>query len=227
MKTSNKILLGAFITALLLWGGLYAAVYIKYKTGDFNLEYSKEWDKRVFQLHNVDYVFLENVVHISLYSSDSASLQLAKRKDENFKVKFVQRGDSLFISAPAHSNEFEGIVQLHINPNARVRATNSGLSLNYDNDSTFIPSFFLELDSSSVYARPHSAQGKVYYNRLQITARNNSEISLSEVEASGAEISLENSRLNLHNCTIGHLDLKNDRSSQVSFSGSSISRQQK
>jgi hypothetical protein len=221
MKTSNKILLGTLVTAMLLFVSLHATIYIKYKKGQYSLV--KQWTyKKVSQLEGINFVSLENV-KAYLFNSDTSSLSLANEHNEDWgKVEYVRRGDSLFVFVNK-PNLNKAPVQLNITKNVLLKAASSEVSLAGNENGTAAPSFHLELDNSDIDVNNNFDSKMFYYSSLNIDAKNNSHIRLYNAVIGLADISLWQSNMNLQETSIDSLKLRNDKASNVWLSQSSIS----
>jgi hypothetical protein len=80
MKTSNKILLVAFITALLILISINVAIYAKYREGEFTVMTDDYWMPNMasISMQDVKYVSLDNIENISVHVSDSNVLKYDK-----------------------------------------------------------------------------------------------------------------------------------------------------
>lgn len=236
MKTSNKILLGAFVTAMLLVFSLHATIYIKFKNGNYTLNklhpmYPDNYTliddgspREIHQLKAIKYVFLGDV-SVQLFNSDNQSIHLIQKKEKKYEqVKFEQRGDSLFVFVPERDKSdlsaptIKLTPQLYINKDVVVHGKRADISLQNEKDSIAAPSFKLNLDSSSVSLITTSNNGNTYFKSLKIGGKNNSDVSLRYTTVALADISLEHSNLSLHETQIGDLKLKSDKSSRFFIS---------
>jgi hypothetical protein len=224
MKTSNKILLGLLITALLIFVSVHAAIYIKYKNTDYSGVNANESFKRDYQFKDIKYILAENI-SADLNYSDTVRLQISERKDTNFrKINYVQRGDSLIVFAAANDHKkLSGHVKLSVNKDVVVNAKESFLFIRNITDSLMAPSYVLNLEGSSINLGLDSPDRLTYLNSLKISSRKDSEITLNNAVVSQAEISLQETKLNLYETKINRFKLRNDKSSTVFFTGSNVS----
>ena len=63
MKTSNKILVSAFVLALLILVSVHLTLYAKYKKGEFTI-ISNEWQPNLatLSLDNIKYLSVDNIL---------------------------------------------------------------------------------------------------------------------------------------------------------------------
>ena len=98
MKKSNKLLLGGFLTVILLIAGIHIALYAKYKSGDYTLvkpqrlEPRPEAEMQYFQ--DISVVRIRIVYFTNAYFRDSASVE----KSSDKLIRYEQKGDSLLIT---------------------------------------------------------------------------------------------------------------------------------
>src|SRR5215467_11689967 len=98
MRTSNKILLSAFLIGLMIVLGIYLAVYIKYERADFTslemVDNSQEFEAMNFE--QVKFISLFGLQNCALIPSDSLMLKI--EKIPNGRTYYLRVGDSLYIS---------------------------------------------------------------------------------------------------------------------------------
>lgn len=98
MKKSNKLLLGGFLTFILIIAGIHIALYAKYKNGNYTIVKPQRLDKNdvteMQHFQDVSVLRIRNVFRANVYFRDSATVE--KRKED--LIQYTQRGDTLFIS---------------------------------------------------------------------------------------------------------------------------------
>lgn len=111
MKKSNKLLLGALITVVLLLAGIHIALYAKYKSGNYTIYHLRQRavDTTMQQFPNVSYVMIRNVPGATIQFGDTATVE----KDRTGIFQYEQKGDSLFITGRRYYND-----QLEVTPRA-------------------------------------------------------------------------------------------------------------
>lgn len=112
MKKSNKILLGGFLTVLLIVAGIHIALFAKYKNGNYIVipRKVKEENERMQRFPNVSFVSIRNVHSAAVRFGDTATVE----KDREGLIKTEQKGDSLIIIGQSFIDE---------RSNARVHAS--------------------------------------------------------------------------------------------------------
>ena len=96
MKTSNKLLLGIFLTGLLFITAVHVMIYAKYKNGAYTImKFDSGENLTVHQLKAARYVRIMAVANMSVVPSDSMKLEV--EKDGNISVRYEYRGDTLVI----------------------------------------------------------------------------------------------------------------------------------
>jgi hypothetical protein len=103
MKKSNKLLLGAFLTVMLLITGIHIALFAKYKNGNYTIYHRevKHEDDRMQKFPGVSFVSVRNVRIATVLFGDTAAVE----KSNGNIIRYEQRGDSLFITGHYYNND--------------------------------------------------------------------------------------------------------------------------
>lgn len=96
MKKSNKLLLGGFLTVVLLIAGLHIALYAKYKNGDYTIYHRKEirQDDRMQSFPNISFVVIRNIGNAKVQFGDTTAVENVNKD----RMQYIQKGDSLIIN---------------------------------------------------------------------------------------------------------------------------------
>src|SRR6188768_830541 len=100
MKTSNKILLGAFLTSMLILVSIHITLYAKYKKGEYKVIGDEMWlpNMLTYPLGDVKYVSFENIDNVTVLQGDSSKLQYEKADEDDDNILSVTRKqDTLFL----------------------------------------------------------------------------------------------------------------------------------
>ena len=104
MKKSNKLLLGGFLTVILLITGIHVALYAKYKKGDYTIYHEEDRLAGIMQpFPNVSFVTIRNVYGAKIHFSDRAEIE----KDKEDVIQYIQSGDSLIITGREREYELD------------------------------------------------------------------------------------------------------------------------
>lgn len=134
MKKSNKLLLGGFLTGLLLITALHLTLYAKYKAGDYTVYHAEDdlasGSGQPFLFPNILFVSVRNVPDAAVQFSDAASV----RKGDEDRIAYVQKGDTLLITGKDSANQrHRGRSAVFILPhNATLSVFNSFLTFKTD-----------------------------------------------------------------------------------------------
>ncbi|MCG2615172.1 hypothetical protein LZZ85_12805 [Terrimonas sp. NA20] len=212
MKKSNKILLGGFLTILLLITGVHIALYAKYKSGHYTIYKPGDTDQRTptQSFPNVSIVTIRNTA-VDISFGDTLSVEKGKEKF----VRFVQQGDSLVITPRAEEERFRnrGAVKLILPYNASLSAYNSNISFVNGSESAMAnPTIYL-YNSDAIFA---FFSKKIQLGHLKVNASGNSNTTfLDNVQIDNLEIQLKNSSLKDDGSEIGQLTIATDSTSQL------------
>jgi hypothetical protein len=96
MKKSNKLLLGAFLTVLLIFAGIHIALYAKYKNGNYALYHRAQinTNDEFVPFREVKLIRIRNVYSANVRFGEVAGVERGKEGE----IQYEQKGDSLIIS---------------------------------------------------------------------------------------------------------------------------------
>lgn len=226
MKTSNKILLGAFFTALLILISLHVALYAKYKKGDFTLV-SNDWQPNLatISLDNVKYVTVDNVENVSVHLSDTAKVQYDKpgANDENI-LSFTKKDDTLFVvgkSNRGNEGRWYRRADIYLSPGLPLKAVNTnmhfdGRGKNFNHESL---SFFLD---HSFFEMKDFGSATDTLNDLTISAFNRSSISLNNVRVNHLRLNLNEASVEEDKLIADSIYVTTDPESSLRFSAQNL-----
>lgn len=212
MRTSNKILLGAFITLLLITVGIHVVLYAKIKNGDLEVYRNTptQSTERV-ALGVIKHVVIKGMENVHVFESDTAAIEMYKNWQKHFKYRVS--GDTLAIEGNLSDSDYQMGSRVHskvdvfIPPVQTFTAIYSGLTMQGADDTTTAVSrdlklfnselFMIAHDSTSTYWKSMNIYGvncRIYANRLvyvqDMTARIFVGSTLTEEGASFGSFSL-------------------------------------
>jgi len=225
MKTSNKILLGTFLIALLILVSVHVALYAKYKRGDYTLVSDDMWPTNMitYSLSDIKYVSVNNVENVTIHAADSSKLRYDKPGDDedNF-LEVNRRNDTLFLFGKSKRNAngrwYRGTALFFAGP-LPVRITNSNLHI-YSRENVTSKSFPLDvtLDQASMVVN-NQQNNEVNIASVKIDASNGSRISLFKVKTNFLDVHLKNSSLEENTLNADSIMIVTDASSKIQLSG--------
>jgi hypothetical protein len=226
MKTSNKILIGSFLTALLILTSVHIALYAKYKKGDYTLLTDNMFpmDLSTHLLKDVKYVSLHNMGNVSIRTADTSKLMYDKtEKGDEDALTFTRNGDTLVVSGKdnAGGNWYrrtelslsEGMQVSMKRSGAHVRRSNvaAPVSINFSLDDSFIEFNEREEDAAT-------------YGMVNINAVNDSRIELKKIKVNGLHINLMNSSLEEKDLFADSIRVTADKTSTVKLGGENLTK---
>jgi hypothetical protein len=187
MKTSNKILLGLFIAALLLITGIHVALTQRYKNGRFVVTRSGQ-NRDSIVIKPVKYVNLSGLENVIVLPSASYRLEVQKNMPSTFR--YHVSGDTLVVTgnagASSTGDEDNRIriyeeVRLYLPLASTIRAENTNLSISGNLDSAQGTSTRIELIQSrlSFRNRFNENEDALYFGDVFVNAKQHSEVELS------------------------------------------------
>jgi hypothetical protein len=226
MKTSNKLLLGIFITILILTSAAQLMVYAKYKRGEFT-EFKREEfvPMEPLPVPAAHFVSLRNFGTCALKPSGTLRLEVQKNNVDYIKYHLVN--DTLIITGnsngPDDRSRNNSLVNIYLPASVQLIGTYCTLRAWGANDSTSAPSYNIHLKNSYLFINFTGAENaSVYFNQLNI----NSVSSMADLNDHAVinELNLQftDSRLSDKQATIRKLTMGTDNTSSIDLSGKNV-----
>jgi hypothetical protein len=235
MRTSNKLLLGIFLSPLLVMAAINVALYAKYKSGHYVAMTTIEKDRFTRQtLKNIRYVAVYGLNNFTVRTADSAKLEL--EKDEHGHLHYSIQGDSLVIhgdSIVQKSGETETrrsyqSVNLYLANEAVVKADNSDVYLVGAKDSAKAKSFQFQLSNTAGCRMPEGSREdnvRQYFNVLTIQASGSSSIELSGTASiEQLNLNMQNAQFDDKDATIANFTVDADKASSLTLKGDNLKK---
>jgi hypothetical protein len=167
MKKSNKILLGGFLTLILLITGIHITLYAKYKTGHYTIYQPDGKDRQpsMQAFPNVSIVTIRNNTAVISFGD---TLSVEKGKEEF--IQYLLQGDSIVITNRNEEDRFRnrGPVKLILPYNVTLSVFNSDISFDKGKENAAInPTIFL-YNSTAAFHR------NTQVDRLEVQLKNSS-----------------------------------------------------
>lgn len=227
MKTSNKILVSAFVVALLILISVHLTLYARYKKGEFRLV-SNEWQPNLatLSLDNVKYLSVDNIEHISVQLSDSSKLLYDKpnEKDEE-RLSFTKKDDTLFVTGRSEEGNIRWYrkTDLYLSQNLSSKFTNSHIHLRQKKTAAYDRVLSFDLDNSilDIDALGGSSSRS---SALQISARNKSRISFGDVHVNRLQMQLNDSYVEEEKLFVDSILITTDSLSRIAFRAQNLTK---
>ena len=227
MKTSNKLLLGIFITIILLTTAVQLVVYAKYKRGEYVKFNREDFNKLTsVEIPTVRFISIKELGNCGIMYGDKPTLELQKEHVGPLTYSVVN--DTLFIIGdtthsiddPERGNRNYNHVNVYLPATVQINASNSDLRVGGAADSTHAPSYAVKLEKDSHFFINNDAA--VYFNQLNISS-DHSRIELNDhAFINGLHVQLIKSEINDKEAVIRNLTIDADSKSTVTLSGNNI-----
>lgn len=213
MKKSNKILLGGFLTLLLIFTAIHIALYAKYKSGDYTI-YNAEDDLTglsMQQFPNILFVSVHNIPGATVKFSNVAGVE----KDKDDGIQYAQKGDTLQITGNGNQSEFNGPVTFFLPYNATLSLNNTSLS--FENDKKGVqnnPVIYLQ-KSHAIFS---GNQSPLSLGHLRLFASDSSEVLFrGNAKVAHLDVRLSRSGIEATEGDFGQLTIATDSLSRISL----------
>jgi hypothetical protein len=213
MKKSNKLLLGGFMTLVLLITAIHVTLYAKYRAGSYTV-YNAEEDELPLsrqQFPNILFVSVQNVPVANVRFSDVA--QVDKDKDDG--LQYVQKGDTLQITGKANEENMGRHAAFYLPYNATLSFINSSVSFEGGKKTAQSnPLIYLQNARAIFPGEP----GPIQFGHLRIVASDNSMVLIQgNTQADHLDVQLSNSVIETGEGNFGQLSILTDSLSRISL----------
>ena len=237
MRTSNKILLGTFISVTVLLVGIHVSLNAKYSNGSFTVIPNKKSDRFNVQiLPAVKYVTATGLNHFNIISSDTLKLETEKNHSSQLRVKV--EGETLIISGDTliKRNSFEdrqktySPVTLYLPSSIKLKIDFSEVQLKGSRDSSSAKSYEFDLTETNInigdeWGENGDNPSSRFWKQLDIKASKKSFIRLfTNAKISGLNLQLNESSIQDISSDIGQFTLQTDDKSSVNLSGATFKK---
>jgi hypothetical protein len=211
MKKSNKLLLGGFLTLLLLIAGIHIALFAKYKNGNYTIYHPEDnRGEKMQSFPNVSFVTFRGVRDATIQFGETAE---AEKAPADF-IKYVQKGDSLIISGNDRG-DIRRQLNFTLPYNVTLSAFNSFFTFETREKSAEInPVIFLE--NSHAFFVP--TRKPFLLGHVKVVASNMSIVAFQgNTQVNNLEVQLSNSALEYNKGDAGQLSIVTDSISRLSL----------
>jgi hypothetical protein len=213
MKKSNKLLLGGFLTLLLIFAAIHIALYAKYKSGDYTI-YNGEDDLTSLsmqQFPNILFISVRNVPGATVKFSDVAQV----KKGEDEELQYARKGDTLQITAPATPKGFRSPITLYLPSSATYFLFNSSLAFEAGKAGTQNnPVVYLQ-KSQAIFSE---SQRPLKLGHLRVVASDSSlAMFQGNTQVAHLDVRLSNSAIESNNSDFSQLTIVTDSLSRISL----------
>lgn len=234
MRTSNKILLGLFLTAVFLFAGLFIAVRVNFANGniaDGKGLSANPWSDKYRIKEEIKSVSISGQMDMNIIPSDSAMILIGKMGDS--LVRYRIKDGVLLIdidSARMHARHNEGVVvynhiTLYLPSVDSIHVVNSRIGFkNIANFGTLQPAYNFHLVSSELSVAGGLNNSKpVFYDKIKVVADNNSFLSFpGNARVNDVQVRLSGSRFEDGESYFGKLHIQLDSSSSINIKGNNL-----
>lgn len=229
MKTSNKILLGAFLAVLIILLSVHISLYAKYKKGEFKIAGDDMWPTNMitYSLDDVKYVSVDNLEHLVIRQGDSSKLRYDKpiEGDDNI-LSVTKKNDTLFLSGKSALNKkgrWYRPTSLSLAGLLPLKITNSKVHMGTELQKSGISpaSIDMMLDNSflEVNIRQKNA---LRFGTIKINAVNKSRIYFYNLTTNFLDVALSDSFLEETTVVADSIRLSTDAASKFELSGKNL-----
>jgi len=221
MKTSNKLLLGIFLTILILTTTVQLMVYAKYKRGDYTAFKREDYIPMVsLPVPAARFISMKGFGTCAIKPSDTLKMEIQKDNAGILKYKLVN--DTLFITSNSMDDNGRNntLVNIYLPATVQLNAANCTFRVYGTNDLATAPSYNISIQHSYLFMNFGGAEKKpVFFNQLNLNSVS------STIDLSGSatlkdlNLRLTDSKFNDQSAGIVKMTVASDGASRIDLSG--------
>jgi hypothetical protein len=232
MRTSNKILLGLFLTPIFLIAGLFITVRAKYANGNIVKTNSviNRWSDIYKIKETIKSVSILNQMDMQIIPSDSASIEIMKQSDS--LVRFRIQDGVLFVyldTAKMQANQNGQItiynhVELFLPNVDSIHLVNSRVSVkNVSQQDKMSPAYNFQLTASDLTVENDPRMAITFYDRISVNAGKGSGLHVQEgTTINSLQVKLLSTEFEETGSRIGQLSIDTDSTSRIMVQGNNL-----
>jgi hypothetical protein len=226
MKTSNKLLLGIFITILILTSVVQLMVYAKYKRGEFTA-FKREEVVPMTSLPVPAARFISLKGFGSCALKPSGTLKLEIQQDNANYIKYQLVNDTLVVTGnsndPDDRSRNNSLVNIYLPASVQLIGAYCTFRAWGTGDSTLAPSYNINIKNSYLYINFNGAdKAAVYFNQLNIHSVSSMIDLNSHAVFNDLNLQFVDSRLSDKSAMIRKLTMESDNTSTLELSGKNV-----
>lgn len=220
MKKSNKVLLIAFLSFLLIITAVHLSLSAKYKNGEFTAYSPEKLGIQKTAYNGVQQVVLKDLDNVNLGISTTASV--GKETDDKQDYTVEQKGAILYVTGKdfvGHQTRSKTPVWVSIPSGATVSATN--VMMDTENNET-VPNASMMVTLNNARLHINQYQTRLAYDSVSVTAIEGSVVYINRADIRSLNLRLQKSSVNESQNVFGSLQVAVDTSSEVSLSATHL-----
>ena len=225
MKTSNKLLVGIFLTIIILTTVVQLMVYAKYKRGEYTPFKREQFIPMAsLSVPQARFVSLKGMGSCAIKPSDTLKLEV--QKDNINFIKYNVINDTLVIGG--NSNDADGkrnntLVNIYLPASVQLKGADCTFRVLGTDDSTSAPSYNISIKNSYLFINFSGAdKAATYFNQLNINSERSAIDLNRHAVLNDLNLQLTDSKLNDLSATIRKLTMGSDNNSSIELSGKNI-----
>ena len=226
MKTSNKLLLGIFLTILILTATVQLMVYAKYKRGDFTTFKREELIPMAsLPVPAARFISLKGFGSCAVKPSNTLKLEIQKNNVGFIKYHVIN--DTLVITGsskdPDDRSRNNSLVNIYLPASVQLIGDHCTFRIYGSDDLTAAPSYSISLQQSYLFTN-FSGVNKttICFNQLNINSASSMIDLNNNVIVNNLNLQFTDSKLNDKSATIRKMTMESDEKSSIELSGKNV-----
>lgn len=231
MRTSNKILTGLILTAILLFASLFITVRVKYANGAIvKRDRVNSWSDVHRLKETIKSISISRLNNIMIIPSDSARLEIWK--DGKGDVKWRLENGVLYVEGDTTKNDKHngnyiayGHIELFIPNVDSIHANKSHIVVkNIADSGSLKPAYNIQLDETELaFESNHRSEKPTLYDAIKVNAGKGSALRFEGwIHVNTLQANLIDSRLEEGNTDFNKLSIQTDSVSSIALKGQNL-----
>lgn len=220
MKKSNRVLLIAFLSFLLILGAVHLSLSARYKNGQFKMHHANQLGIKDTIYNGVQNVVLKDLGNVNIGIGNAASVGKSSKEAKDYSV--IQKGDTLYVTGKdfvGHQTRSRTAVWVTIPSGGSISANN--VMMDVQQDKTIAnASMNVSLKNSRLHINQY--QKRLAFDSVSVVAVEGSAVQIRRANIRSLNLHLQGSFLNESENSFGNLQLAVDTSSEVSLSAPNL-----
>ena len=235
MRTSNKILLGIYLAAILILAGIHISLYAKYKSGGY-IAAKEMWrlDYTRHELKIVKYIVATGMDNITIIPSDTGFLEI--EKNNSSRIRFQVTGDSLVLRGDTTMVRSDGSsqvqkswtnVNIYLPSVSAIKGDNAEFTLRGSTDSSKALSYDITLDHEGRVRFPENPwndSSSRFYRNVTVRADASGIELAAHAVVSEMNLTLMSSGFEDKDALINKLTIQSDQKSTLALTGGNLQK---
>lgn len=220
MKKSNKVLLVAFLSFLLILAAVHLSLSAKYKNGQYTVYTADKLGIEDVAYNGIQNVVLKDLGNVNIGIGNAAKVGKESKAQQDYTVE--QKGNTLYVTGKdfvGHQTRSRTAIWVTIPSGGSIAANN--VMMDVEQDST-VANGSMNVSLSNARLHINQYQKRLSYDSISVRAVDGSVVEIRRSNIRSLNLNLKGSFFNESENAIGNLQLAVDTSSEISLTAPNL-----